>query len=146
MPVVDLTGDAAQANAAEAITEALADAMVRRGRGRIAVIEPSTASKFKGSPVDVRRIGAELNVHYVLQGSLRMDMSRPVLTMRLADAPTAVQLWTQDFASEAGAMPAPGSDVIGRVAATVGLELNRADARRSGRPGAIRAVELDRAA
>lgn len=48
-----------------------------------------------------------------------MDASRPVLTMRLADASTAVQLWSQEF--RPAAMPALRDLVLGRVAETLGL-------------------------
>jgi adenylate cyclase len=142
MPLVNLTGDAVHDAAADDMTEALADAFARRGGGRVTVIAPSTAFTFKGSPVDVRRVGAELNVRYVLQGSLRMDAARPVLAMRLADVSTAVQLWSQDFASETGAMQALREEVIGRVAETLGWQLIRASARSSRRTGAVEAVEL----
>lgn len=140
MPVANLTGDAAQENTADDMTEALADALARMSR--TIVIAPSTAFTFKGISTDVRRIGAELNVRYVLEGSLRMVASRPVLTMRLAEASTAVQLWSQDFTSGPYGMPALREDVIGHVAETLGLQLIRAEARRSGRPGAMHAAEL----
>lgn len=142
MPLVNLTGDAAHDAAADDMTEALADAFARRGGGRVSVIAPSTAFTFKGSQVDVRRVGAELNVRYVLEGSLRIDAARPVLTMRLADVATAAQLWSQEFTSETGGMPALREEVIGRVAETLGWQLMRASARSSGRRGAVVAVEL----
>lgn len=127
MPIVNLTGDAARENAVDDLTEALADALSRAAG--TTVIAPSTAFTFKGRPVDVRRTGAELNVRYVLQGSLRVDGGRPVLSMRLADAATAVQLWNQEF--RAAAMTGLRDLVSGRVADTLGLQLVRADARRA---------------
>lgn len=127
LPIVNLTGDAARENAVDDLTEALADALSRAAG--TTVIAPSTAFTFKGRPVDVRRTGAELNVRYVLQGSLRVDGGRPVLSMRLADAATAVQLWNQEF--RAAAMPGLRDLVSGRVADTLGFQLVRADARRA---------------
>jgi DNA-binding winged helix-turn-helix (wHTH) protein/TolB-like protein/Tfp pilus assembly protein PilF len=129
MPVANQTGAKAHENAVDDLTESLTDALARTAG--TTVIAPSTALAFKGAPVDVRRIGADLNVRYVLQGSLKLDGSRPVLTMRLVDASTSVQLWNQEFRPEA--MPALRDLVVGRVADTLGLQLLRADSRRAER-------------
>jgi adenylate cyclase len=141
MPVVNLTGDPAHENTADDMTEALADALARASG--IAVIAPSTAFSFKGTPVDARRIGTLLNVRYVLEGTLRMEESRPVLTMRLADASTAVQLWNQEF--RPAAMPELRDVVAGHVASTLGLHLmHAATAKPANGPEAVspKAVEL----
>ena len=124
MPVVNATGDPAHENVADDLTESLADGLARASG--VAVIAPRTAFTFKGNPVDVRRIGKLLNVRYVLEGSLRIEDSRPVLKMRLADASSAVQLWSQEFIP--AAMPEMRALVSGRVASTLGLQLVRANA------------------
>jgi len=107
------------------------------------VIAPSTAFTFKGTPVDVRRVGAELHVRYVLEVSLRMSESRPVLTMRLSDASTAVQLWNEDFTAASAAMPALRDSAVGRVSGILGLRLIRADAERAGGRHALHASAED---
>lgn len=139
MPVANLTGDPAHENVADDMTESLADALARTSG--VAVIAPRTAFTFKGDPVDVRRIGRLLNVRYVLEGSLRLEDARPVLTMRLADASSAVQLWNQEFMP--ATIPELRAMVAGRVASTLGLQLVRADAWADRhRSIAPRAVEL----
>lgn len=124
MPLVNATGDPGHENVADDLTESLADGLARTSG--VAVIAPRTAFTFKGNPIDVRQIGKLLNVRYVLEGSLRVDGSRPVLTMRLADASSAVQLWSEDFVPET--MPEMRALVTGRVASTLGVQLLRADA------------------
>lgn len=125
MPVANATGDPARDNAVDDFTEALTDALARTAGPT--VIAPSTAFTFKGKPVDARRVGTELNVRYLLEGSLRLEDGEPVLTMRLADTGNAVQLWNQEF------RPAGGASlrdlVAGRVANTLGVQLMRAAAR-----------------
>lgn len=71
-----------------------------------------------------------------------MDASRPVLTMRLADASTAVQLWSQEF--RPAATPALRDLVLGPVAETLGLQLIGAEARQGerSRPVPAQTVEL----
>ena len=137
MPVANQTGNAAHDNVADEMTESLTDVLARTPG--MTVIAPGTAFTFKAAPVDVRRIGTLLNVRYVLEGSLRLDESRPVLTMRLADSSTAVQMWNQEF--RPAAIPELRDLVAGRVADTLGVQLIRAE---TGRSHAVspRALEL----
>lgn len=124
MPVANATGDPARDNAVDDFTEALTDALARTAG--TTVIAPGTAFTFKGKAFDARRVGTELNVRYLLEGSLRLEDAEPVLTMRLADTGNAVQLWNQEF-RPAGA--ATLRDLVAsRVANTLGIQLMRAEA------------------
>lgn len=125
MPIVNATGHREQDNAADDLTDALTDALARTAG--TTVISSGTAFTFKGQPIDARKIGSDLNVRYVLEGSLRLDAAQPVLTMRLADAASAVQLWNQEF--RAGSEGALRDVVAGRVAATLGFHMVRAETR-----------------
>ena len=138
LPIVNLTGDPAQDRPAEDMTEAITDTF---GRGSMTVVAPSTASTYKGQPVDVRSLGATLNVRYVVQGALRMDDTQPVLTVRMADASTAVQLWQQELRIGPGWSQQLREDRDGITTALINA-MRTADARRSGNPGAIKAAEL----
>ncbi|HXE48414.1 MAG TPA: winged helix-turn-helix domain-containing protein [Ramlibacter sp.] len=138
LPIVNLTGDPAQDRPAEDMTEAITDTF---GRGSMTVVAPSTASTYKGQPVDVRSLGATLNVRYVVQGALRMDGTQPVLTVRMADASTAVQLWQQELRIGPGWSQQLREDRDGITTALINA-MRTADARRSGNPGAIKAAEL----
>ena len=138
LPITNLTGDPAQDRAAEEITEAITDAF---GRGLLKVVAPSSASAYKGQPVDVRSLGAKLNVRYVVQGALRMDEARPVLTVRMADAASALQLWQQDVRIGPGWSQQLREDLDGVTTAFINA-MRTADARRSGNPDAIKSAEL----
>lgn len=137
LPIANLTGDSAQDRAADELTEAITDVL---GRGRVKVIALSTARTYKDKPVDVRNVGEQLGVRYVLQGSLRKDEARP-LRLRLADAATSIQLWQQDFKVSPG-FPELREDVPGGILPALGNQLIRAEARRSGSPDIMRAAEL----
>lgn len=138
LPIVNMTGDPAQDRAADDMTETITDTF---GRGLLTVVAPSTASTYKGQPVDVRTLGAALNVRYVVQGALRMDETQPVLTVRMADASTAVQLWQQDLRIGPGWSQQLREDLDGITTAFINA-MRTADARRSGNPDAIRSAEL----
>ncbi|MCM2251577.1 MAG: tetratricopeptide repeat protein [Ramlibacter sp.] len=138
LPIVNLTGDPAQDRAADDMTEAVTDIF---GRGLLKVVAPSTASTYKGQLVDVRSVGTKLNVRYVVQGALRMDESRPVLTLRMADASNAVQLWQQELPIGPGWSQHLREDVDGITTAFINA-MRTADAQRSGNPDAVKSAEL----
>jgi len=138
LPIANAAGDAAYDRMAEDLTEAITDMF---GRGRFGVIAPSVARAYKDQPVDLRALGAQLKVRHVLQGSLRLDEAQPVLRLRLADAPSGVQLWQQDFKVNPGG-PELRPDVVGGILETINEQLIRAEARQRGDAGAVKAAEL----
>ncbi len=141
LPIVNLTGDPARESAADDLTENLAAAMW--GVQTLTVIDPRTAFTFKGKTVDLRKIGSDLGVRYVLEGSLREQGGKPVLKLRLADATNASLLWNEDFVASGGFNALHG-DVIARVARSLGLHLAHEEAQRSQRerPGDPTAADL----
>lgn len=142
LPIVNQTGDPAQDRTAEDMTEAITDTF---GRGLLKVVAPSTAATYKGQPVDVRSLGAKLKVRYVVQGALRMDETQPVLTLRMADASTAVQLWQQELRIGPGWSHQLREDLDGVTTEFIN-EMRSADARHDGNPDAIKSAELVRRA
>lgn len=71
-----------------------------------------------------------------------MDGARPVLTLRLADTTTAIQLWSGEFPLGPDGLPDLREDALGGVSIMLGLQLVRTEALRSGRPAALEASEL----
>jgi DNA-binding winged helix-turn-helix (wHTH) protein/TolB-like protein/predicted Zn-dependent protease len=142
LPIVNLTGDPAQDRAAQEMTEAITDTF---GRGLLRVVSPSTAATYKGEPVDVRSLGARLKVRYVVQGALRLDDSQPVLTLRMADTSTAVQLWQQELRIGPGWSQQLREDLEGVTTEFI-HEMRSADARHEGNPDAMKSAELERRA
>lgn len=59
------------------------------------VIASSSAFTYKGRPTDVRQVGADLGVRYVLQGSVRKDGSRVRIAVQLTDASNGQQIWSE---------------------------------------------------
>jgi len=148
LPLANASGQAAREDAVDEMTERLADALSRMPGAM--VIAPSTAFTYKGKAVDVRRVGAELAVRYVLEGSLRQHDERLVLNLRLADTSSAAQLWNQEFMVDAR-QAALREEVATRVAGSLGLRLISAEAQRSEReqarePGAADLLTRARAA
>ncbi len=59
------------------------------------VIASSSAFTYKGRTTDVRQVGADLGVRYVLQGSVRKDGSRVRIAVQLTDASSGQQVWSE---------------------------------------------------
>jgi adenylate cyclase len=61
------------------------------------VIARNSSFIYKGKAVDVRQVGRELGVRYVLEGSVRKAANRVRITAQLIDASTGAHLWAQRF-------------------------------------------------
>ena len=61
------------------------------------VIARNTAFTFKGQAVDVKKLGRELNVRYVLEGSMQRGGNRVRVNVQLVDAETGNHLWAERF-------------------------------------------------
>ena len=148
MPITNLTGDPARENAVDEMTERLAGSLSRFPDAF--VIAPSTAFTFKGKTVDIRRVGSDLGVRYVLEGALRQQNAVLQLDLRLADSTNAVQLWSETFEVPAENPSELRHEVVALVAGSLGLRLISAEAQRSQRernaPDAMNLVIRARAA
>jgi TolB-like protein len=89
----DAGGDPEQEYFVDGVTESLTTDL-----SRIAgtfVIARNTAFTYKGKPFDVKDIGRELNVRYVLEGSLQRGGNRIRVNVQLVDAETGAHLWAE---------------------------------------------------
>ena len=95
LPFSNLNGDPEQ--------EYFADGMVEdiiAGLSRIKwlfVIARNSSFTYKGTAVDVKRVGRELGVRYLLQGSLRKEGGRVRVSAQMIEAETGGHLWTERF-------------------------------------------------
>src|SRR5262249_27650372 len=61
------------------------------------VIARNSTFTYKGQAIDVKRVGRELGVRYVLEGSVRKAGQRVRITGQLRDAATGAHLWADRF-------------------------------------------------
>jgi adenylate cyclase len=90
-----MTGDTGQEYFADGITEDLTTALSHLRW--FSVISRNSAFTYKGRAVDVRQIGRELGVGYVLQGSVRKAGGRVRITAQLSEAETGRHVWAERF-------------------------------------------------
>jgi serine/threonine-protein kinase len=95
LPFANLTGDAANDYVGDGMTEELIDALSRLQGLR--VTSRGVAFQYKGRNMDPREVGRLLNVHDVMEGSVRQAGARIRVTARLMDAEGGFQIWSGSF-------------------------------------------------
>jgi adenylate cyclase len=95
LPFGNIGGDPEQEHFVDGVTESLTTDLSRI-RGAI-VIARNTAFTYKGKPLDVKTIGRELNIRYVLEGSVQGCGNRMRVNVQLIDAETGNHLWAERF-------------------------------------------------
>ena len=97
------------------------------------MIARNTAFTFKGKAVDVKQIGSELLVRYVLEGSVQRSGNRLRVNVQLIDAETGNHLWAERFDKPVADLFDMQDEIVARLANTLNAELVAAEARRAER-------------
>ena len=80
------------------------------------VISRDTAFTYKEKPVNAKRIGRELGVRYVLEGSVQRSGNQVRINAQLIDAETDTHLWAERFDRGIGDLFALQNEITGRIA------------------------------
>jgi TolB-like protein len=112
----------------------------------IDVIARNSTETYKGKAVDVRQVGRDLNVRYVLEGSIQRQGDRVRVTGQLIDARSGAHVWTDRWDRPAADLFAVQTDVAERVSSSLGgynalLQAGRPDVKRK-RPADLSAYDL----
>ena len=95
MPFNNMSGDPEQDYFADGMVEEITTALSRIHW--LFVIARNSSFTYKGRAVDVKQVGRELGVRYVLEGSVRKAANRVRITAQLVDASTRMHLWADRF-------------------------------------------------
>jgi TolB-like protein/class 3 adenylate cyclase len=95
LPFVNMSGDPEQEYFADGMVEEIITALSRIRW--LFVIARNSSFTDKGQPVDVKQVGRELGVRYVLQGSVRKAGTQVRITGQLIDALSGTHLWADRF-------------------------------------------------
>jgi adenylate cyclase len=142
LPFANTTRDLEHEYFAEGLTEDLTTDLSRIPGAF--VIAPSTAFSYRGKPIDVRQIGRELSVRYVLQGSVRRIVDSFRINAQLVDAANTSQLWAERFDGELAQLAKVQDHVTQRIAGALNVALIDAESQRAlrERPNNPDAVDL----
>ena len=138
LPFLNIGGSAEDDPFVDGITETLTTDLSRSPG--VFVISRSTAFAYKGKPIDVRQIGHELGVRYVLEGSVQNAGGRMRFNAQLVDADSGGHLWAERFDKQRGDLLDMQDEVTTRLARTIHIEMIAAESRRAARerPGPSR--------
>ena len=139
LPLSNLSGDPGQDYLVDALTDELTTS-ISRLPGTF-VIARNTAFTYKGKPTDVKAIGKDLGVKYVLEGSVQPTATRIRVNAQLVDAASGAHLWAESFDEDRADLLQMEDDIVTRLARTLDLKMTDVEAaeagrRRPGNPGA----------
>jgi TolB-like protein/class 3 adenylate cyclase len=131
LPFANIGGDPEQEYFVDGVTESLTTDLSRM-IGSF-VIGRNTAFTYKGKHVDLRRVGQELGVRYVLEGSVQRSGNRMRVNVQLIDSETGNHLWAERFDKPVADLFDMQDEIVARLANQLGTELIAAEARRAER-------------
>ena len=131
LPFANLSGDPEQDYFVDGVTESLTTDLSRISGAF--VIGRHTAFTYKGEARDLKQIGRELNVRYVLEGSVQRSGKRFRVNVQLIDAETGNHIWAERFDKPVADLFDMQDEIVSRLANTLNTQLVAAEARRSER-------------
>ena len=142
MPFQNMSGDPAQDYFADGIVEDIIRALSRFKS--FAVIARNSTFAYKGRAIDVREIAKDLNVSYVLEGSVRRAGNKLRINTQLVDCKTGENLWAQSFDGAVADVFEFQDLITTGVAAIVEPQIQTAEIEHSQRerPGSIAVYDL----
>jgi adenylate cyclase len=129
LPFTNLSDDPEQEYLAEGIVEDLITALSRIKW--FFVIARTSSSIYKGRTVDVRQVGQDLGVRYVLEGSIRRMGQRLRITGQLVEAATGTHLWAERYDGDLSHVFDLQDRVTEQVAASIEPNLYISEAQRA---------------
>ncbi len=145
LPFVNLSGDAHQEYFSDGLTEDIMTALSRAPDLR--VLARNTTFQYKGQAVDVSKLGRELKVRYVLEGSVRRTDNQLRVTAQLIDTDTGTHIWADRFDREMADVFLVQDEIVSAIVAKIAgnygvIESTEAKSATRKNPDEIRAYDL----
>ena len=140
LPFANIGGDPEQEYFVDGVTESLTTDLSRISGAF--VIARNTAFTFKGKAVDVKKLGRELNVRYVLEGSVPRGSNRIRVNVQLIDTETGNHLWAERFDKPVADLFDMQDEIVWRLSNTLNAQLIAVEARRAERAPHPDAIDL----
>jgi TolB-like protein/Tfp pilus assembly protein PilF len=121
LPLANLSNDPEEEYFADGITDDLTTDLSRISDSF--VIARNTAFTYKGKSVDVKEIGRELGVRYVLEGSVRRTGEQVRVNVQLIETERGAHIWADRFDIDRADLAVAQNEITGRLARMLNLEL-----------------------
>ena len=131
LPFANFGGDPEQEHFVDGVTDSLTTDLSRIGGSF--VIGRNTAFTYKDRRVDLKQIGRELNVRYILEGSVQRAGARMRVNVQLIDAESGKHLWAERFDKPVADLFDMQDEIVARLANALSAQLFAAEARRAER-------------
>jgi len=131
LPFQNISGDPEQEYFADGMVEEIITALSRNKQ--LFVIARNSSFTFKGKAVDIKQVGRDLGVRYVLEGSVRKSGNRVRIAGQLVDAATGAHLWADRFDGALEDVFDLQDQVAGSVAGAIDPSVTRAELERVNR-------------
>jgi adenylate cyclase len=129
LPFENLTNDSEREHISDGITEDIITELSRFSD--LFVIARNSSFQYRHRAIDVRRIGRELGVRYVLQGGFRRLDGRVRITARLIDALSGAHRWAERYDCDLAEVFTLQDELARAIAATLVAHVNKAEAERA---------------
>ncbi|MDP4006186.1 adenylate/guanylate cyclase domain-containing protein [Methylobacterium sp. NEAU K] len=129
LPFANLSADPEQDFFADGLTEDLTTDLSHLAGSF--VIARNTAFTYKGKAVDVKQVGRDLGVRYVLEGSVRRAADRVILNAQLISTETGAHLWADRFEGERSRLGDLQVEFVARLARSLDVQLTQAESLRT---------------
>ena len=131
LPFANMSGDPEQKFFADGVVEDLITALSRVRA--LFVIARNSSFAYEGKAIDIRTVGRELGVRYVLEGSVRRAASRVRITAQLIDAIGGMHLWSEKYDRELTDLFALQDEITRDIVGVVAPQMLDAEMLRAGR-------------
>ena len=129
LPFANISGDPQQEYFADGITEDIITELARFSE--LFVIARNSSFQYKGKAIDVRQIGRELGVGYVIEGSVRCDANRIRINAQLVETRTGAHRWGERYERELKDVFALQDEITRTIVALVASHVTKAEAERT---------------
>jgi TolB-like protein/tetratricopeptide (TPR) repeat protein len=141
LPFANMSGDPAQEYFSDGITE---DIITELSRWRLLAVRSRSASfRYRGVSAEIKQVARELNVHFVVEGSIRRMGERIRISVQLIDGQTGSQVWSEKFDRQLDEIFAVQDRVVQTIVSTLVGRVQASDVERARRkpPASLAAYE-----
>ncbi len=142
LPFVNMSGDTNQDYFSDGLTEDIITEL-SRWRRLLSVRSRSASSRYRGAAVDMQQVARELNVRFIVEGSVRRMGERIRITVQLIDAESGSHVWAEKFDRGLEEIFAVQDRVVQTIVSTLVGRVEVSDAERARRkpPASLAAYE-----
>jgi TolB-like protein/DNA-binding winged helix-turn-helix (wHTH) protein len=140
LPFENFTGDPAQEYLSDGLTEEMIGRLGNLAPEKLGVIARTSVMRYKRDPQPLSRVGEELGVQYVLEGSVRRDSRQVRITAQLVRVADQTHVWARQYDRDPQELLRVQAEIADAIASEIQITL--ADGERTARPSPLTPEEV----